>query len=112
MGVLRLACRQNDALAALMDTAAVVGRENTGHGFYTWFETDPACPPLTDDMGLVDAPSLLVGVGPIELPMGFILWVEERRPTWLEGFQHGTEMEPVDLKAHDLFSLTILSEWD
>jgi hypothetical protein len=94
-----------------METAAVVGRENTGHGFYTWFETDPAQPALAENIGLVDAPSLLVGVGPVELPMGFILWVEERRPTWLEGFQYGTERAPIDLKAHDLFSLTIVSEW-
>jgi hypothetical protein len=110
--VLRLTCSQNAALTALMETAVLVGRENTGHGFYTWFSTDPDHPALAESKAMLDGPNLVIGVGPAELPMGFILWLENCRPTWLEGFQYDTEKGPLDLKAHDLSSLKVLREWD
>jgi len=111
VAVLNLICEQRPLLKQLLETASVVERDNTGHGFYTRFATDHSLPSLPWSAGMVDGPNLRVGVGSVEAPMGFILWLKAGRPDCLEGFQYATEEGEIDLKAHDLSAMAALDAW-
>lgn len=101
----QLTAAQGEALWALLKTARLVERENTGHGFYTAFEVDRTIGSSLDDVSLIDGPSVaLVGLGEGNR-MDFILWAQGGYPSTLEGFQHGdlaggtVALREVDLAA-------------
>lgn len=75
-------------LLALLATASVRNRDNTGYGFYTEFDVDRTLPPL-DLHPMVDGPvAHLVGLGDDNI-MASILWLEDGYPKTLEGYQYG-----------------------
>ncbi|MGN6208640.1 hypothetical protein [Asticcacaulis sp.] len=94
---------QVPSLSALLDSAEVTERENTGHGFYTSFSVDHEQPPVPISNRLLDgliAHMSDMGEGMI---MGFILWLEDGYPDCLEGFQYSDNQgNTVDLKTYDL----------
>lgn len=102
----QLTAAQGEALWALLKTARLVERENTGHGFYTAFEVDRTIGSPLDDVSLIDGPSVaLVGLGEGNR-MDFILWAQGGYPSTLEGFQHGDLAGgTVDLREVDLAAL-------
>ncbi len=91
------------ALRRLLATARVLGRDNTGHGFYASFEVSPDRPPVrlhprSDPLVWAE----MEGMGP-GMTMGFVLW-----PDCLEGFQNGDETgATVDLRTRDLGTLRV-----
>ncbi len=93
-------------LSDLVATAVVIGRNNTGHGFYTFIQADRALPPVHAATFLMDGPVVHMqdmGEGNI---MGFILELKDGYPDCLEGFQYGdSQGDTVDLKTYDLFAL-------
>jgi hypothetical protein len=94
-------------LGALLATARLTERDNTGHGFYTTFEVERVLPPVA--MQMVDAPNAEIGVGDEVLIMGFVLWLKDGHPDCLEGFQYGTLAgDDLDLKATGLDDLVWL----
>jgi len=97
---------QRAALWALLNTAKLVERENTGHGFYTAFQVDRTLGSPLGDVSMIDVPSVaLVGLGEGNR-MDFILWAEGGFPSTLEGFQHGDLAgQTVDLRKVDLAAL-------
>lgn len=96
------------ALRRLLATARVLGRDNTGHGFYTSFRVSPDLPPLrTEARGIGGPLAWMESMGDGNA-MGFVLWFEDGRPDGLEGFQHGdTGGATVDLRQRDLSGLTV-----
>lgn len=105
--VLNVICDEHQEIAGqlrqLFGTARLSERDNTGHGFYTWFDTDKTMPPLDWPQRLVRGPNAEVSVGGETLLMGFILWLEGGYPNCLEGFQYCTPSgDDIDLKATGL----------
>ncbi len=113
--VFGLICEAQPELAAqlrpLLAAARMARRDNTGHGFYTYVETDPLLPAVEWPARMIHGPNRLVQVGEAEMPMGFILWLEHGRPDCLEGFQFGTVAGDIDLNTYDLNGLSLLGEW-
>lgn len=98
-----------ERLRALLDTARVQKRDNTGHGFYTSVDVDRSRASLDLPLRLLDGPNAEVEVGDQVLLMGFILWLEDGYPNVLEGFQYATKTgDSVDLQAEDLDALVLL----
>ena len=84
-------------------------RENTGHGFFTYFEVDQTHGSVATQSNPLYGPKLAVMVGEQVLNMGFLLWLEGGYPDCLEGYQYCTEAgENIDLKAEDLLALVPL----
>ncbi|WP_296818913.1 hypothetical protein [Brevundimonas sp.] len=102
----QLTAAQREALWTLLNTASLVERENTGHGFYTAFQVDRTLGSPLGDVSMINGPSVaLVGHGEGNR-MDFILWAEGGFPSTLEGFQHGDLAgETVDLRQVDLAAL-------
>ncbi|KHL24223.1 hypothetical protein PK98_14655 [Croceibacterium mercuriale] len=100
-------------LSAFLASAVVVRRENTGHGFYTYFESDPANGSLVWPRPIYGPHAYMVGMGE-EALMGFLLWCSGDEPSALEGYQYGDSTgETVDLKTIDLADLRFCRlEWD
>ena len=75
--VFELICATQPELAPrirqLLVSASVTQRENTGHGFFTDFETDGSAPPIDWPLRLIDGPNRLARMGDFEFPIGFIL---------------------------------------
>lgn len=111
-GVLSAVCRRNPELTdftALLSTAQLKERENTGHGFYTRFTVDTSMPALAHQARLVDGPNAEVSLGQDVLLMGFILWLDGGYPACLEGYQYAnlTTGIDVDLRRIDLGELAL-----
>jgi hypothetical protein len=108
--VLDATCQDYDEygvlLRALLASARIASRENTGHGFYTEIEVRRDLPPVHPDCAQMECPighMLDMGEGML---MGFLLWLDHGYPTTLEGFQYGDKTgATVDLKRYDLASL-------
>jgi hypothetical protein len=92
------------ALRALVATAQVTERDNTGHGFFTYFKVDRTMAPCLQASRAIIGPNAQVGGMGDDNPMGFVIWFEDGFPDCLEGFQHGGS---VDLKLRDLWDLRI-----
>jgi hypothetical protein len=74
----------------------VRSRENTGAGFYTYFDVGIAVPlPLPDLRSF----SVEAEVEGLDNGMGFILWIKEGRIDYLEGYTFGDSTEDLDLAA-------------
>lgn len=100
---------QRDTLAGLtefMSSAEVLSRENTGHGFYTYFRAAPLDPHCVWPHPISGPNAKMIGLGEDAL-MGFLLWCSTGEPSVLEGFQYGDVTgETVDLKTFDLTTLS------
>ncbi len=97
-------------LLQFVSSAQVLDRENTGHGFYTYFRSPPVQPNHAWPRPIDGPTAKMIGLGE-DVPMGFLLWCSvDEQPSALEGFQYGGG---VDLKAFDLTALSF-SEllWD
>ena len=98
-----------EPLRALLATAQMRQRENTGHGFFTYFEVDQTHGSVATQSNPLYGLELSVKVGGQVLLMGFLIWFTGGYPDCLEGFQYSTEAgENIDLKAEDLFALVPL----
>ncbi|MCR6658573.1 MAG: hypothetical protein NVV72_04225 [Asticcacaulis sp.] len=108
IAVLAAICNsQVPSLRALLDTAQMTERENTGHGFYTSFSIDRRLPPVQTPHRLINGPVAHMNNMGEGMIMGFILWLEDGYPECLEGFQYGDSLgNTIDLKARDLTTLT------
>jgi hypothetical protein len=85
--VLNAICEAHEDLSqlrALLETAKVTSRDNTGHGFFTYFDTDFGIPPLQSPLRHVTGPDRWVKVDQTNAPMGFILWLANGRPDCIE----------------------------
>lgn len=92
------------ALAAFLSNPSVVTRENTGHGFYTHFETMHIDAALAWPQPMDGPIARMVNMGKDAL-MGFLLWSSADHAT-LEGFQYGSATgATVDLTTRDLEDL-------
>ena len=105
--------RNDRVLRALVGSAMVTSRDNTGHGFFTHFEVDRS-------LGRVSGPPEHPRIvnGPIaqmhelgdSAQMAFIMFADDGMPDCLEGFQLGDKLgDTVDLRERELSSLTF--EW-
>lgn len=92
------------ALRALFAAATVISRENTGHGFYTYFDLGALGSGVLDP--LIDGPiAYMKDMGP-GMTMGFILWPQTETPACMEAYQNSDDRgETVNLKLRDLASL-------
>lgn len=108
-------------LLALLKTAAVKERTNTGVGFFTDFEVDRSRPPMESrDRMIPLADAIHVLAQSKSLPMSFILFLDgDRYPVSLEGVHMGLVVvageaveESVDLRLGDLADLLPLREGD
>jgi hypothetical protein len=77
-----------EALTHQLTQAKVVGRENTGVGFYTTLDVASVYP-----IRGLSSPISHVGatVAHLQHGMGFLLWLKEGRMHKLEGFSYGGE---------------------
>ncbi len=92
-------------LDGFISSAVVVSRENTGHGFYTYFDTHPAIADSVWPSPIGGPDAYMLGLGENAI-MGFLLWCSGNEPSALEGFQYGdAKGETVDLKRRDLAKL-------
>jgi len=86
--VLRAICERHladrTALEAQLPTAAVLSRENTGAGFYTYFSVDHASSAAIGGERLRSGPA--ARVDGLVHGMGFILWLKEGYVDCLEGY--------------------------
>lgn len=98
-------------LRRVLSTAQVVSRENTGHGFYTDFETALDLPALESASNPLSRNHCCeISVGHEILIMDFLLWTENGRPTCLEGFQFATkDGRSLDLNRWDLATLRLIA---
>ncbi|MFT4074264.1 MAG: hypothetical protein QM647_01950 [Asticcacaulis sp.] len=97
------------ALGALLDTAQITERENTGHGFYTSFSVDRHISALQMPDRQLNGPNAYMNDMGAGMLMGFILWFEDGYPDCLEGFQYSdSQGNTVDLKTRDLTTLTFM----
>jgi len=95
-----------NVLHALLDTANVTERENTGHGFYTSFSVDRRLPPVQMPHRQIDGPIAHMNNMGDGMIMGFILWLDDGYPDCLEGFQYSDNQgNTVDLETRDLTTL-------
>jgi hypothetical protein len=96
-------------LANCIASAEVTERKNTGHGFYTSFESADPSSPLRHQGSPIEGPNLDVQARHAVLMMGFLLWVKGGHPNCLEGFQYGTrDGNRIDLHEADLAGLKSL----
>jgi hypothetical protein len=93
------------ALMAQLATAQVRSRENTGAGFYTYFEVTRGNP-LSGDRMRAAGWTQIEG---IVHPMGFILWLENGYANCLEGFTVDGSTVDIDFAAVK-FSSPFISE--
>jgi hypothetical protein len=92
-------------LAELLSTAVPVGRENTGHGFYTTYRATSATFQSTWRRPIAGPNVRMLGLGE-DAMMGFLLWCSEDESHTLEGFQYGDATgQTVDLKTFELADL-------
>jgi hypothetical protein len=96
-------------LSEVLSTALVTSRDNTGHGFYTAFQTTARAAKDTPWIHMIDGPFVhMLDMGDDAL-MGFILWCSDDGPTTLEGYQLGDPAgNTVDLKTTDLSKLQFI----
>ena len=107
IAVLAAISSSQNPLSALLDTADVTERKNTGHGFYTSFSVDRRLPPSQTPHRLINGPIAHMNNMGDGMIMGFILWFEDGYPDCLEGFQYSdTQGNTVDLKSYDLICLS------
>jgi len=90
------------ALRAQMAKARLRKRENTGSGFFTYFDIDRAAPPIGErkPRDLRDGP--FGKVDGAAYGMGFILWLKDGYADCLEGYCYANE----DTKGWDLENLS------
>ena len=94
------------ALRGLLATARVTERDNTGHGFFTYFEVDRGLPSFDHPSRAILGPNAFMEDMGDGNQMGFLVWLENGYPDCLEGFQHGDlRGNTVDLKLRDLRKL-------
>jgi hypothetical protein len=72
------------ALEAQLSTAALISRENTGAGFFTYFTVDHSASKPIRGERLRNGPG--AKIGGLEHGMGFVLWLEEGYADCLEGY--------------------------
>jgi hypothetical protein len=86
-----------DALAIQLSVAKVRSRENTGAGFFTYFDVPPA------GISLIAGPRLREGPGAkikgLQHGMGFILWIKGGVVDSLEGFAYADSTTDVDWQS-------------
>jgi hypothetical protein len=86
--VLQAICEKHSAdraaLEAQLSTAAVLSRENTGAGFYTYFTVERISTRAIGGERLRSGPS--AKVDGLEHGMGFILWLKDGYADCLEGY--------------------------
>ncbi|MDC7677245.1 hypothetical protein [Asticcacaulis machinosus] len=95
-----------ETLRALLASAKVSERDNTGHGFYTTIIVNKTLPAIAPELARIDGPDAhMLGMGE-GMIMGFILWCENGYPQSLEAFQYGdAKGDTIDLKQYDLSAL-------
>ena len=92
-------------LKRLLDTAQLVERDNTGHGFYTNLSVSRELPAVSVASPIHGPIAHMIDMGPGML-MGFLLWFAEGYPNCLEGYQFVDELgNEVDLHERDLATL-------
>jgi hypothetical protein len=103
---------RSELLRALLNTAQVSERKNTGVGFYTSFEVDGSHLVLEDsERGMIHGPQLFRAKlrEEVVLCMGFILWLKNGHPDCLEGYQYYAEIngrsETISVLQDDLEAL-------
>ncbi len=95
------------ALRLLLATAKVTKRDNTGLGFYTFFDIQLDPKPAILDPRYRVASAYMEAMGK-SMFMGFNLWFEDGYPDCLEGFQYSDDQgNTVDLTSYDLARLNI-----
>lgn len=88
------------SIAAQLSTAKVVRRENTGAGFYTYFEVQ-----RSPDVAIGTARPRDLRDGPpatvagLEYGMGFILWLKDGYFSNLEGYSYEESTTEIDFIA-------------
>ncbi|HEX8388492.1 MAG TPA: hypothetical protein VF636_05705 [Sphingomonas sp.] len=94
------------SLSEVLSNARIMSRDNTGHGFYTEFQTYACATSGALWPSMIDGPSVrMLDMGDNAL-MGFILWCSESGPTTLEGYQLGDSVgNTIDLRERDLTKL-------
>ena len=93
-----------ETLRALFTTAKVTRRDNTGHGFYTYFEFGSGALSFGDRM--INGPIAYMRDMGAGMTMGFVIWPEDDTPACMEGYQNCDDNgDTVDLKSRDLASL-------
>jgi hypothetical protein len=88
------------ALEAQLRTAVARSRTNTGAGFYTYLDVDPASPSIGGALRMGGWTT----VEGFDDPMGFILWLKNGYADHLEGFTVRDSTTAVDLSQAN-FSL-------
>ncbi|HEY4116020.1 MAG TPA: hypothetical protein VGM17_18330 [Rhizomicrobium sp.] len=110
---LRDICRmfpaEHELLEEQLATATVSKRENTGAGFYTYFDLQP-------DVQKVSGERMRSGgwahVDGFKNPIGFILWLGDGRAKCLEGFTVDDSTVDVDFSRLDFRLVEAKSECD
>jgi len=85
------------ALEAQLSTATLLGRENTGAGFYTRFAVDRASSIAIGGMRLRDG--LATKIVGLEQGMGFILWLKDGYADCLEGYSYAESTTGIVLET-------------
>jgi hypothetical protein len=86
------------SIEAQLATARVIRRENTGAGFYTYFEVQPL-----PSVSIGEARELDLRHGPqatikgINHGMGFVLWLKQGYLDCLEGYTYDDDTTALDL---------------
>jgi hypothetical protein len=92
-------------IAERVGTAVFLSRENTGHGFYTEFNSTAGVPEPSWPAPIDGPHARMIGMGEDAL-MGFIMWVNMDGANTLEGFQIGVAAGgETDLRALNLSEL-------
>jgi hypothetical protein len=77
------------AIEAQLSTATLLGRENTGCGFFTYIETERRAVVAIVGERFRHGPQ--VKVNGLEHGLGFVLWLKEGFVSCLEGYSYGRE---------------------
>jgi hypothetical protein len=86
-----------EALRAQLATATVRDRENTGGGFFTYFDVDRRPDAAVSGPRLRDGP--IAQIDGLQGGMGFILWLDEGFADCLEGYCYEGSTAGIDLET-------------
>jgi hypothetical protein len=88
--VLNAICKMHStdraALETQLATAKLRSRENTGAGFFTYFDVGRDCNVTISGERMRSGP--LVKIHGLELGLGFILWIKDGFASCLEGYSY------------------------
>jgi hypothetical protein len=91
------------ALEAQLSTATLIGRKNTGAGFYTRFKVERGSGAATrGERSRAGPESKIDG---LKHGMGFILWLKEGYADCLEGYSYGESTAGINLEEELSFEV-------